>query len=77
MYHLDDRVTPTGLVANQPDPVLLWHWHLSHPSVQKLGFVVPIKFFVSSSACESCELVSIIVLPFIIESIIAVALRLS
>jgi len=25
IYYLDDRVTPTGLVAGQPDPVLLWH----------------------------------------------------
>ena len=25
IYYLNDRVTPTGLVAGQPDPVLLWH----------------------------------------------------
>ena len=28
MYYLDDRVTPTGLVVDQPDPVLFWHWRL-------------------------------------------------
>jgi len=39
MYYLDDRVTPTDLVADQPDPVQLWHWRLSHHSVQKLRFV--------------------------------------
>jgi len=28
IYYLDDRVTPMGLVAGQPHPVLLWYWHL-------------------------------------------------
>jgi len=48
-------VTPTGLVAGQPDPVLHWHWRLGHPSVQKLRFVIPIEFSISSLGCESCE----------------------
>jgi len=26
MYYLDDGVSPTGLIAVQPDPILLWHW---------------------------------------------------
>ena len=38
-YYLDDRVTPTGLVAGQPDPVLLWHWRLGHPSLQRSGLL--------------------------------------
>ena len=56
MYYLDDRVTFTSLVVDQPDQVLLWHWRLGHLSVQKLWFVVPITFFVSSLGCEFCEL---------------------
>jgi len=56
MYYLDDRVTPTVLVADQPDQVLLWHWSLGHLSLQQLQFVVPITSFVSSLGCESCEL---------------------
>jgi len=56
MHYLDDRVTPTSLVADQPDPVLLGHWRLGHPSVQKLRFVVPIESSISSLGCESREL---------------------
>ena len=56
IYYLDDRVTPTGLVAGQSDLVLLWHWRLGHPSVQKLQSVIPIESFISSLDCESCEL---------------------
>jgi len=51
MYYLNDRVSPTGFVASQPDPV-----HLSHPSVQKLRCVVYIESFIFSLGCESCEL---------------------
>ena len=40
IYYLDDRVTHTGLVAGQPYPVLLWHWRLGHPSVQKVRSVI-------------------------------------
>ena len=48
-------MTPTGLVAGQPDPVLLWHWRLNHPSVEKLLllFLMSPLFFLS---CESYEL---------------------
>ena len=56
IYYLDDRVTPTGLVADQSDPMLLWRWRLSHPSVQKLQSVIPIGSYVFSLSCESCEL---------------------
>ena len=56
MYYLDDGVTPTGLVADHPDSVLLWHQHLGQLSVQKLRFVVPIESSVSTLGCESCEL---------------------
>ena len=56
IYNLDDRVTRTGLVADQPDPVLLWHWHLGYPSVQKLQSVIPIESSVSSLGCKSCKL---------------------
>jgi len=34
IYYLDDRMTLTGLVASQPDQILLWHWRLDHPSLQ-------------------------------------------
>jgi len=33
MYYLDEGVSPTGLVVGQPDPILLWHWRLGHPSL--------------------------------------------
>jgi len=56
IYYLDDRVTPTGLIAGQPDLVLLWHWRLGHPSVQKIRSVIPFESFISSLCCESCEL---------------------
>ena len=56
IYYLDDRVSPTSLVADQPVPMLLWHWHLGHPSLQKLQSVIPAESFVSSLGCESCEL---------------------
>ena len=55
MPYLDDKVTPTGLLADQPDPVLLWHCHLDHPSVQKLIFIIPVASFISLG-CASCEL---------------------
>jgi len=54
-YYLDDRVTPTALVAGQPDPVLLWHWSLGHPSLQKIRSVIPFESFIFSLGCESCE----------------------
>ena len=47
---------PTDLVADQPDPVLLWHWRLDHPSMQKFQSVIPVGSFVSYSGCDSCEL---------------------
>ena len=53
---MDDRVTPTGLVAGQPDPILLRHRRLGHPSLQKIWFVIPIESYISSLGCESCEL---------------------
>jgi len=53
-YYLDDQVTLIGLVADQPDPVLLWHWRLGHPSVQKLRSVVPVVSSVFSLGYESC-----------------------
>jgi len=56
IYYLDDRVTPTGLVAGQPDPILLWHWRLGYPSVQKLQSIILIESSISSLGCESCEL---------------------
>jgi len=56
IYYLDDRVTPTGLVAGQPDLVLLWHWRLGHPSLQKIRSVIPVESSISSLGCEFCEL---------------------
>ena len=56
MHYLDDRVTSTSLVAGHSDPVLLWHWCLGHPSVQKLRYVVPIESSVFTLGCESSEL---------------------
>jgi len=54
--YLDDRVTPTGLVAGQLDPALLWHWRLGHSSLQKMRSVIPVESSISSLGCESCEL---------------------
>ena len=56
MYYLDDRVSPTSLVAGQHDPILLWHWCLGHPSVQKFQFVVLVESSISSLGFASCEL---------------------
>jgi len=53
---LDDRVTPAGLLAGQPDPVLLGHWRLGHPLVRKLRSVIHVESSISSLGCESCEL---------------------
>jgi len=49
-------VTPTGLVAGQPDLVLLWHWRSGHPSMQNLRSVILFESSISSLGCESCEL---------------------
>ena len=43
MYYLDDSVSPISLVADQPDPTLLWHWCLGHPLLQKFRSVVPVE----------------------------------
>jgi len=56
IYYLDDRVTPTGLVGGQFDPVLLRHWRLGHPSLQKIQSVIPVESSISSLGCEFCEL---------------------
>ena len=53
---MDERVTPTGLVAGQPDLVLLWHWHLDHPSFQKMRSIIFVETSISSLGCESSEL---------------------
>jgi len=50
------QMTPISLVTDQPDQVLLWHWRLGHPSVQKLRSVVPITSSVFTLNCKSCEL---------------------
>ena len=49
-------MSPIVFIAGQPDPILLWHWCLGHPSVQKLWSVVPIEFSIFSLDCESFEL---------------------
>ena len=56
IYCLDDRVTSTGLVKGQSDPVLLWYWRLGHPSVQKFWSVIPVESPIFSLDCESCKL---------------------
>ena len=53
MYYLDNGVFPTGLVAGQPDPILLWHWSLGHPSLQKLRSVISVEFSFSILGCAS------------------------
>ena len=76
MYYLDDGVSPTGLVADQPDPIRPWHWRLGHLSLQKLQSVISIE----SSFCTLGCLVrraSIIVSLFRVESITVVVLHLS
>ena len=45
-----DRISPTALVAAQPDPTLLWH--LGHPSLQKLRSVFPVESSGSTLGCE-------------------------
>ena len=54
--YLDDRVTPTGLVVGEPDPILLWHWRFGHHSVRKLRSVIHIESSISFLGCDSCEL---------------------
>ena len=49
-------VSPTGFVVGQSDHVLLWHWRLSHPSVQKFLSVVRVESFIFILGCESYEL---------------------
>jgi len=56
MYYLDDIVSPTCLVADQPDPTLLWHWRLSHPSLQKFQSVISVESSFFTLGCASCEL---------------------
>ena len=56
IYYLDDRVTPTGLVAGHPNPVILWHWRLGHHALQKIRSVILVKSSIFSLICESCEL---------------------
>jgi len=53
---MDDRVSPTGLIAGQRDLVILWHWRLGHPSLQKLRSVVHIGSSISTLGCVSCGL---------------------
>jgi len=54
MYYLDDGVSPTGLVAGHP--LLLWHWRLGHPSLQKHQSVIHVESSFSTLGCASCEL---------------------
>ena len=56
IYYMDNRVTSTGLVAGKFDPVLLWHWRLGHPSLQKIRSVIPVESSISSLGYESYEL---------------------
>ena len=49
-------MSPTGLVAGQPDPILLWHWRLGDPSLQKLLSVISIESSFSTLGCASCEM---------------------
>ena len=49
-------MTPTGLIADRPNPVLRKHWRLCHLLIQKLLSVIPIEFSISFFGCESCEL---------------------
>jgi len=49
-------VSPTGFVVGQSDHVLLWHWRLSHPSVQKFLSLVRVESFIFTLGCESYEL---------------------
>ena len=44
------------MVAGYSDPVLLWHWRLGHPSIQKIWSVIPVESSISSLGCESYEL---------------------
>jgi len=56
MYYLDDEVSLAGLVAGQPDPILLWHGRLGHPSLQKLRSVSSVESSFSTLDCVSCEI---------------------
>jgi len=56
MYYLNGGVSSTSLIVDQPDPTLLWHWRLGHPSLQKFQSVVHVESFVSTLSCASCEL---------------------
>ena len=56
IYYLDDRVTLAGLVAGQPDLILLWHWRLGHHLVQKVWSVIPVEFSIFYLGYEFCKL---------------------
>ena len=43
MYYLNDGVSPTGLVAGQPDPIILRYWRLGHLSLQKFQSVISVE----------------------------------
>jgi len=77
MYYLDDKVSLTGLIADQPDPILPWHWRLGHSSLQKLQYVIPIESFISTIGHESCELGKHHCASFRVESITTIVLHLS
>jgi len=51
MYYLDDGVSPTSLVTGQPDPILLWHWYLGHPLLQKFQSVIYVESSFSTFGC--------------------------
>ena len=49
-------MSPTGLVAGQSDPILLWHWCLGHPTLQKIRSIISIESSFSTLGCASCEM---------------------
>jgi len=49
-------VSHTGLVAGQPDPILLLHWCWGHPSLQKLWSVIFVESSFSTLGCAFYEM---------------------
>ena len=77
MFYLDNRVSLTGSVAGQPDPVLLGQWCLGHPSVQSFSLQFMLSLLFSLQVVHLVSQTNIIVPLIRIEPITEVVTLLS